>query len=171
MIKVIQTLTLTLLLLSFVQTPAWSQKFGHINSQAFISEMPAAKQVDKDLVIYRDQLVAATDKIQMALDQKAKIFEADYADGKFSRKIAEETYAVLEKEQQAIFQRRQEDEQKMLKKREQVFMPIFNQVEKAIKEIGKEQGYTFIFDSSYYNAILYIESEDISAAVRKKLGI
>jgi len=171
MINTVRLLSFTMLLCSFFTTSLLGQKFGHINSQKFIAELPAAKQIDQELVVYRDQLVDATNKLQEALDVKAKAFEKDYAAGLFSQKVAEEKYAVLEKEQQSIFKRRQEDEQKMLKRREDLYVPIFTQVEKAIKAVGKEQGFTFIFDSSYYNAILYVESEDVSQAVKTKLSL
>lgn len=170
MIKTTQLFCFTLLLISLFNTSLLGQKFGHIDSQKFISELGAAKQIDGELKVYREQLIAATNKLQEALDQKAKAFEKDYTDGLFSKKVAEEKYAALEKEQQGIFQRRQEDEQNMLKRREDLYRPIFMQVEKAIKIVGKEMGYTFIFDSSYYNAILYIESEDVSAAVKAQLA-
>jgi Skp family chaperone for outer membrane proteins len=123
------------------------------------------------LVNYRNQLVETTDKLQKALDTKANSFEQDYSTGIFSKKAAEEKYAALEAEQQEIFKRRQEDEQKMLRSREDLYLPIFTQVEKAIKEVGKAQIFAFIFDSSFYNAILYVESEDVSEAVKKQMAL
>jgi outer membrane protein len=160
-----------LLLLFFLQTSLVAQKFGHLDSQAFIAGLPAAIKADKDLIVYRDKLMAATNKLQEDLDTRANAFAVAYEAGKFSKGEAEEKYALLEKEQLTIFQRREEDEAKLLKKREELFAPVFDQVDKAIKAVGKERGFTFIFDSSFYNAILYKDSEDISASVKKKMGI
>ncbi len=171
MIKSTRLFSFIFLLLFTLNSSVFAQKFGHIDSQKFIAELPAAKEIDKELVKYRSQLVDATDKLQKALDAKAKKFETDYTAGVFSRKEGEEKYAVLESEQQEIFKRRQEDEQKMLRSREDLYLPIFTQVEQAIKEVGKAQNFTFIFDSSYYNAILYVESEDVSDAVKKQMDL
>ncbi|MFK7807221.1 MAG: OmpH family outer membrane protein [Saprospiraceae bacterium] len=169
MIKTVQLLSITFIFLFLSSTSVTAQKFGHINSQKFIADLPAAKQIDQELVTYRDQLIAATNKLQEALDIKAKDFEAAYTEGRYSKKEAEERYAKLEGEQKEIFARRQEDEQKMLKKRESLYSPIFLRVDEVIKQVGKENGFDFIFDSSYYNAILYVESEDISTLVKAKL--
>jgi len=171
MIKTTRIFSLLFLLAFFFSNSLIAQKFGHINSQKFISELPAAKEIDKELVNYRNKLIDATDVLQKALDAKAKKFEKDYTDGLFAQKDAEEKYAALEKEQQEIFQRRQEDEQKMLRSREDLYLPIFTQVEKAIEEVGRTGNFTFIFDSSYYNAILYVEAEDVSEAVKKQMGL
>jgi outer membrane protein len=159
------------LLFFFLQTSLVAQKFGHLDSQRFMAEMPAAIKADKDLIVYRDKLLAATNQLQKDLDTRANAFAADYEAGKFTKTQAEDKYALLEKEQLSIFQRREEDETKLLKKREELFLPVFDQLEKAIKAVGKEQHFTFIFDSSLYNAILYKDCIDVTAAVKKKMGL
>lgn len=171
MIKPTRIFSFVFLLLFAFNSSVFAQKFGHINSQKFIAELPAAKEIDKELVKYRNKLIGATDQLQKALDEKAKKFQDDYTAGLFSKQVAEEKYKALEGEQQEIFKRRQEDEQKMLRSREDLYLPIFTQVEKAIEEIGKTQNFTFIFDSSYYNAILYVEVEDVSEAVKTQMAL
>ena len=45
-------------------------------------------------------------------------------------------------------------------------------VQKAIQDVGKEGGYTMIFDTSTFNAILFAEdSDDVTSQVKAKLGI
>ena len=153
-------------------TPLMSRKFGHLNSQNLIAIMPEAKAVDAQLLAFKEKLAADTDKLQTALDEKAKAFEAEYQSGKMSNVQAQNRYALLEQEQRDILTRRQEDQERLLKKREELFQPVFDKVEKAIQDIGKEQGFTMIFDSSFYNAILFAEdAEDISNLVKTRLGI
>ena len=54
----------------------------------------------------------------------------------------------LTKDQQAIGQLEQEMQDKVLAKREELLGPILEKIDVVIKEIGKEGGYTFIFDAS-----------------------
>jgi len=50
--------------------------------------------------------------------------------------------------------------------------PILQKVQDVINEIGRENGYTMIFDTSIPNAFLFVEdSVDISKMVLGKLGI
>jgi hypothetical protein len=44
-------------------------------------------------------------------------------------------------------------------------------VDVAIKAIGKENNYAFIFDTSTGGTLFALESEDITALVKAKLGL
>ena len=172
MIKKVRVFSLLFLLFFATTTSLLAQKTGHINSGNLISELAATKKAEKELETYQKKLVEATDKQQLGLDEKAKAFEKEYQGGKMSKVAAEERYAALQKEQEAIFKRRQEEEQKVLTKRNELVKPIFNEVEKAIQQVGKDNSYTFIFDTSIFNAILFVEeSDDVSELVKKKLGL
>ncbi len=169
--KFVPTFVLTLLLLS-AQTDLLSQKFGHINSGNLLSELSETKSAEKELETYQKQLLKPLETEQAAFDEKANLFQKEYAEGKYSQKEAEAKYAVLQKEQEGILKRRQEAEQKLLAKRDELIKPIFTRVEKAIQEVGKEHNFTFIFDTSIFNAILYVEeSDDVTPLVKKKLGL
>ena len=50
--------------------------------------------------------------------------------------------------------------------------PLLDRAEAAIKTVAKENGYSYIFDSSKGGAVLYSpESEDVLPLVKAKLGI
>ena len=91
-------------------------------------------------------------------------------------KFTRETY-LLESEQEANeadAKRRAEQEvvDKITKKRNEILKPIIDKVNGAIQEVGKENGYAMIFDSSLYNFILSAEdSDDVTPLVKKKLGL
>jgi outer membrane protein len=59
----------------------------------------------------------------------------------------------------------------LAKKREELLQPILDRVNKAIGDIAKEQGYSYVFDASS-NILLYADaSADVTALVKKKLGL
>ena len=65
-----------------------------------------------------------------------------------------------------------ENAQKQLQDREaELFKPLIERAKTAIKDVAREGGYTYIFDSGT-GATLYDEGgDDIMPLVKKKLGI
>jgi outer membrane protein len=49
--------------------------------------------------------------------------------------------------------------------------PIIDKAKKAIEDVAKENGYTYIFDSSVGVLLYYENSDDIMTLVKKKLGL
>ena len=66
----------------------------------------------------------------------------------------------------------QTNAQKLLEQRqEELLKPIVDRAKAAIEEVGKENGYTYIFDAGV-GAVLYSQdSDDIMPLVKKKLGL
>jgi outer membrane protein len=84
---------------------------------------------------------------------------------------AKQKEEVLQKQQQEIEAYRQEMDQKIGARRQAYLKPILEKVDAAIKAIGKEKNYAFIFDTSTGGTLFALESEDLSAAVKAKLGL
>jgi len=56
-------------------------------------------------------------------------------------------------------------------KENELLTPLFNKAKKGIEDVAKENGYTYIFDTSG-GVLLYFEpTDDIAPLVKKKLGI
>ena len=66
----------------------------------------------------------------------------------------------------------QTNAQKLLEQRqEELLKPIVDRAKAAIEEVGKENGYTYIFDAGV-GAVLYSQdSDDIMPLVKKILGL
>ena len=61
----------------------------------------------------------------------------------------------------------------MQERQSELMKPLVDRAKKAIEEVAKENGYSYIFDTSTgVGALLYTpESDDIMPLVKKKLGI
>ena len=71
--------------------------------------------------------------------------------------------------QEAIVKYQESAKESLDKRRLELTKPLLDKISKAIIEMGKEQGYMFIFDSSV--GLLYQpEGEDISAKLMEKLN-
>ena len=63
-------------------------------------------------------------------------------------------------------------EYKLLEERQEALLkPIVDRAKKAIEEVGKENGYTYIFDSGIGTVLYSQDSDDIMPLVKKKLGL
>ena len=166
--------TYTLLLATFclfATTAVSAQKFGYINSQELIQQIPQVKEANIQLEDMKGQYEKqGQDKVQ-ALQTKYQALERKQAQGEISPKQLEVEAQVLKQEEMEIAKFQQEIQQKLREKSEALLTPIRNNIQKAIDEVAKENGYTYIFDKSM-GIILYADSStDISAQVKAKLGI
>ena len=66
----------------------------------------------------------------------------------------------------------QANAQKLLEDRqEELLKPIVDRAKAAIEEVGKENGYTYIFDAGVGTVLYSQDSDDIMPLVKKKLGL
>lgn len=77
----------------------------------------------------------------------------------------------LAKIEDAIYLQTQSSRDKVSSKEKDLINPILDKVANAIKDVGKENGYTYIFDISLGQVIVYPESDNILKLVKKKLGL
>ena len=168
--KLITTLCILTVFLC-ASTYAKAQKFGYINSAALLAELPEVKAADSELTVLQGQLKKKGEDMVAALQKKyADVGQRD-KNGEFSPKQLEAESTKLKEEEANISKYEQDMGQQLSKKREELLTPILDKVNKAIAEVAKEVGYSYIFDASA-NILLYADqSTDITAEVKKKLGI
>jgi outer membrane protein len=168
--KNLQSLVCAVLLLvaleSFAQNPV---KIGYFDYSYVIIQLPEAKAADADLKAY-------TEKLQKDLQAKESELRAKYElYVKEGDKMAAPTREALEKEiqtgQQNLREFQQKAEADIAKKQEALLRPINEKLEKTLKEVAKENGFTYILRKE----VLLYEPEDptldVSVLVLKKMGI
>ena len=170
--KILKISGLALLFLSISISTSFAQKFGYLNSAAILVKVPETKSADDQLKNYQAELVKKGEEMAAQLDTEYQAFAKAYQGGGMAPVDAQKQQADLQKQQEAIVAYEQEVRTKLETKRQELFSPILLKVEKAIQEVGKEGGYTFIFDVSVPNTILFVEEkDDLSAAILAKLGL
>ncbi len=172
--KRITKLFTLILLLTGIAFSADAQKFGYLNSAEILSEMSDVKQADANMEALQKQL-------QKKYQQMVKDFQTKYqaADkkaqaGDLSPKQIENEKAKLAEEEQKIAKYQQDMEKQILEKRNTLLQPIFDKVNNAIKDVAKENGYQYIFDSNAQagSVLLYAdESMNVTTLVKAKLGL
>lgn len=155
--------------LSTTVTAQKSAKIGHINSNDLLSAMPERTAVQKDLEDYAGQLKLTLDAMRKEYETKVGDFQAKQevmTDIIKDNKIKEIT--DLEKR---IGEFQQTAEADLQKKEQTLLQPIIDKAKTAIIDVAKENGYTYILDSSVGVVLYSIEGDDILPKVKTKLGI
>ena len=144
-------------------------KLGHINSQELLQIMPG-----------RDTAQATLQKEAAEIESTLKTMQSELEriSNEFMQKQAEWTELIRNtkrseiQDMQTRIQAFYENAQKQLQEREaELLKPIIDRAKKAIEDVAREGGYTYILDSGT-GALLYSqESEDIMPQVKRKLGI
>ena len=148
-----------------------AQKIGHLNSGNILALMPEAAKADSGLVIYRGELVAKGDSAGKAFEKEYKAFVEAYNAGTLAKIQIEKRQAELQQAQQVLQGYAQEIDQRIANLRRQLLQPILAKLDEAVQAVGKEGGYQAIFDSSTGSTLFAQESDDVSVAVKAKLGL
>ena len=158
-----------LMMLLFAPLATFAQKFGHINAQEVMSQMPEfikargemeakAKQMENDLKAMQDEL-------------QRKSQEYDKNKSTMNATKQQETEAELNTLYQKYQQALQDNQQTLSKEQQEKMQPITTKLVNAIKEVGKTGGYVYIMDVS--SGIPYISdtlSKDVTAEVKTQLN-
>jgi outer membrane protein len=146
-------------------------KFGHINSDELIQSMPEYDSATVKLEKFRKELVNALELMQVELNTKSEAYQKE---NKNLSDIVKQTKEQELMDMQKRIQDFQTNAQTQLQnKQTEVFQPIYTKVDKAIKDVGKENGFFYVFDVAK-GALLYFDeakSINVMALVKTKLGL
>lgn len=153
------------------QTPA-PQKIGFADVDYILSQMPDLKQIETELKSLENQL-------QKQLQAKAQEFQnklADYRNNinNMPDAVRANTERELTQLQENLEKLQQEAQINIQNKHAQLMEPVYTKVGKAIEDVAKEHGFTYVLNQriSGLDVILYSEeSYDVSDLVLKKMGI
>ena len=158
-------------ILLVVPLSVFAQNFGHIRSQEILTAMPEYEKAQTDIETMKKQY-----------DDELKRFENDFTKKytEFQQEQANLPKNILERRQKDLddlykkgIELQQDSEQQLRQSWMQMIEPIAKKVDDAIKAVGQEGGYVYIFDLNSIN-IPYVSetlSTDVTAAVKSKLGI
>lgn len=152
-------------------TMAQAQKFGYINSQALLAEMPEVKQAEANLDALKKQLQKKGQQMLTSLEAKYKELQRKEAQGELSPKQLEGEAQTIKAEEVKIGQFEQDMQKQLLTKQEELMKPVIDRINNAIQSVAKEGSYTYIFDA-VGGFILYADdNQDVTALVKAKLGM
>jgi outer membrane protein len=168
--NILKSLLVVAVLLSSVSLFAQNTKFGHINVNELISLMPERDNAQGALQTYAQELESELGIMQKEFE--AKYTEYLQAESTLNDVIKASKQEELQSMQVRIQEYQQNAEQSYAKKEAELLQPILDKANEAIQQVGKENGYTYIFDASSGVVVFISEnSNDVLPLVKTKLGI
>ncbi|MDA8692756.1 OmpH family outer membrane protein [Saprospiraceae bacterium] len=149
----------------------YGQKFGYVDTQALLIDMPDVKEANSNIETFTTQLQKKGQDMIKALQAKAQELERKQAQGAISPLELETEAQKLKNEETTIMKFEQESQQKIMKKREDLLLPLRNRIQSAISEVADENNFDYIFDLSTGFVLYADKTTDVGALVKTKLGL
>lgn len=150
---------------------AQNYKFGHINSDELIRAMPDYDSAMAKLERTRKELVNTLELMTVELNNKADSYNKE------SKTLTEIVRQTKEQELQDLQTRinsfQNQAQTTLQEEQTTLTQPIFAKVDKAIKDVGKEGGFIYVFDVAKGQVLYFDEtkSSNVMALVKTKLGL
>lgn len=169
--KTVKTIVFALFATAVMAQAQPIQKIGYLNAQGILVDMPEMKGADSKLEAFAKQMQAKDSMMVTAFQVKVQKFQEQVQKGEMAPVQQEQEKKKLEEEQAKIQKFEQDMQQEMAAKRQVEYQPILDKVNKAISEIAKENGFTYVIDATAGSLLFADEKNDLQNLVRKKLGL
>jgi outer membrane protein len=174
MMKRLSGIVVVLFLLGFVgqDLNAQNLKFGHINSDELIQALPEFDSANAKLEKFRTDLINALELMQVELNNKSDTYNKE------SKNLTEIVRQTKEQELMDMDRRIKEfqasAQQQLQQKQAELFQPVMAKIDKAIKDVGKENGFVYIFTVGQGSTLVYFDetkSTNVMPLAKAKLGL
>lgn len=151
------------------------QKFAHINSSELLQAMPEMKTADATFQTFAKAKQTALEQMDGERQKKIAVYQDKYKNlSEANKETLGKELETLGREIQDMEKRITETEQKSQEelntKRSELYQPVFEKAEKAVKQVAKEKGFAYVFDVSQPGVVYFDGGEDIIEAVKAKLA-
>ena len=162
-------IVLAALLSPFAASAQQKAKFGHIDYGEIIKIMPGVDTVQKVIANMQAELQATGEEMAKEFQKKNEEYQQMVNKGTSSPAVLKIKEDELTNMYQRIQDFSQSAEQDLQAKQLELLKPFQEKILEAVKEVGKEHGFTYIFDTSVLT--YYEQGENVAAKVKEKLGI
>ena len=162
---------IALLLMLILPMSVFAQKFGHIKTQEILTVMPEYTKAQTDIQTMQQQYDDEMKRLGEELNKKFAAYQQEQAN--LPKNIQERRQKELQELNERGMQMQQDAQQQLQQSWMQMLEPIAKNIDDAIKAVGQEGGYVYIFDLNatqipFVNETL---STDVTSAVKAKLGL
>lgn len=170
MMNKIKTLVVAFLLISFAsfaQSGDQPLKIGYTNVEYILLQLPESKQIESELKTHSTQLENQLKTKYAEYESKMQAYEKGAAT--MDKTIREDKEKELMNLNNSIQEFQRNAQVSLQNKEKSLVDPVIEKIDKAIKDVAKENGFTYVISNQ---ALLAgPEDGDISPLVLKKLGV
>ncbi|MDE6453457.1 MAG: OmpH family outer membrane protein [Muribaculaceae bacterium] len=151
---------------------AFAQKFGVVDINTVFEVMPETAKAQTELTDASKKYEDEFAKLREEVDKLFAEYQNLQKDPSTPDAIKERRLNELQERDQKVQQFRNTASQDLARLQEQLMAPIQQKIADAVKAVGQEGGYTFIFPNEQ-GLLLYTGTDvtDVTNAVKAKLGI
>ena len=162
---------IALLLMLILPMSVFAQKFGHIKTQEILTVMPEYTKAQTDIQTMQKQYDDEIKRLSDEINKKFTAYQQEQAN--LPKNIQERRQKELQELNERGMQMQQDAQQQLQQSWLQMLEPIAKKIDDAIKAVGQEGGYVYIFDLNATQIPFVNESlsTDVTGAVKAKLGI
>lgn len=160
---------------SQAQQAAAAPKIGWTNVDYVMTLLPDYKKIENELQIQQQQIEKAMQEKSKEFEDKYKAYQANAS--KWSEIIRADKEKELTRLQTDFQDFQRTSQESLQKKQQQLLQPVMVKIQGAIDAVGKENGYTYIFNmdagANTTPIILFAGSEELNVSnlILKKLGV
>ncbi|HOX82728.1 MAG TPA: OmpH family outer membrane protein [Chryseolinea sp.] len=159
-------------LITFASQAQTATKVGYADVEYIFSQMPESKQIDAELKSMEAQLKGQIEAKIKKFQAELKLYQEQGQT--MIDAVRQNTERELTQQQQNIEKLQQDAQTTLQNKSNQMLTPVYDKVGKAIEDVAKENGFSFILSQQVaaQDVILYGDDKlDISDLVLKKMGV
>ena len=162
---------IALLLLLIAPMSVFAQKFGHVKFAEILTVMPEYTKAQTDIQAQQKQYEAEMKRASDELTKKFTEYQQEQAN--LPKNIQERRQKELQELNEKGMQFQADAQQQLQKAYAEMMEPIYKKIDDAIKAVGQEGGYVYIFDLNRTDIPFVNESlsTDVTPAVKGKLGL
>ncbi len=144
-------------------------KLGWIVSGELLAAMPEKVKADSDIAKYARDFQNQIESMMKEYQTKGQDFQAK--EKTLSDAIKEVKMKEIQDLQNRIESIQQSAKEKVGQRQQELYAPVLDKAEKAIKAVAKEKGFDYIFDQNGSGMLFGREGDNILSLVKAKLGI
>ena len=144
-------------------------KIGYVNSAALLQSMPEKAKADSDLAKYAKSFQDQIDIMMKEYQTKGQQYQS--GEKTMSDAMKEVKMKEIQDLQARIESTQQSAQEKLQQKKQDLYAPVLEKADKAIKAVAKEKNYDYILDAQGGALLFGKDDYDLTPAVKTKLGI
>ncbi len=161
-----------ILIILLGSTPLLAQsdvKLGHVNTNELLRMMPERQEAQEELQRYAQDL----EETFMSMQNEFQTKYQEFIDNQetYSQLVRQSKERELQSLQERIMEFEESAQQDIMQEEERLLRPIINEAREAIEEVARDNGFTYIFDTSGGAVVYHERGEDIMPLVMDKLNL
>ena len=168
--KVVKFFLIVVILTGGITLNAQELKFGHIDSRELLLSMPESDSAQAKIQKLAGDYEQQMEEMQVELNKKYDNYLQNRET--YTDLIRQTKETDIQEMQQRIANFEQIAQQDLQSQQNEMMRPILEKANNAVKEVARENGFIYIFDTGSGNPVYWSDqSVDILPLVRTKLGL